>query len=198
MPHRDMVSIGELFASIKDKRARPQVLSKPLSKVLSVPGSQCSPAFLADQITLAGEQSSGQISILTVAARCCERDRSAVGLRHHLHPLADRVRLSGRDPGRLLTLSGGLHAGQPLGDCGAGTDDCSSSAIARPSTSLRPRRAVRLSGLRSHPEAAWDRGEHEPAGESLRQRELRELLHDPETGRATLWPMRPALTEGPS
>ena len=40
-----------------------------------------------------------------------KRDRSALGGRHHLHPAASRVRLSGRDPGWLFPQGGGLEAG---------------------------------------------------------------------------------------
>ena len=55
-------------------------------------------------------------------------------------------------------------------------------AAARPGASLRSRRAVCLRRLRADPAEAQHDPEHEPAGESIRQRQLRELHEDSQAG----------------
>ena len=52
----------------------------------------------------------------------------------------------------------------------------------RPGASLGSRRSVRLGGIRRHPDRSRHGSQHEPAGQSVRQRQLRELHQDPEAG----------------
>ncbi len=98
-------------------------------------------------------------------------DRSALGSRHHLHSAASGVRLSGGDPGCLLSQGGGLgagsNAGQPLSDCGAGAGNHETTTAAGRGSSLRSRSAVRLRGIHSHSGEAADDSEHESAGEPV-------------------------------
>src|SRR4029079_16016258 len=72
--------------------------------------------------------------------------------RHHVYPLAPRVRLFGGAVGQLLAPSGGLVAGAELG---SRTVRTRAGASAGPTTTgprlhspFRPRRAVCLDGLR--------------------------------------------------
>ncbi len=81
-----------------------------------------------------------------------ERDRPAVGGRHHLYPAGRRVPVPGRGAGRVLAPRGGLVAGSAAG-CRA-SDRRSASGHRRAATgsgagpSLRPGRAVCLQRLR--------------------------------------------------
>ena len=66
---------------------------------------------------------------------------------------------------------------------GAGEGDGGTAAAAGPGASFRSRRSVRLRRVCRPAAAAWHDAEHEPARQSVRQRQLRELHEDPQAGR---------------
>ena len=70
-----------------------------------------------------------------------------------------------------------------LADRGAGAGHRPTTAAARSGASFRPWCAVRLRRLRPGLAKAPDDPEHESAGEPVRQRQLRKLYEDAETGR---------------
>lgn len=88
---------------------------------------------------------------------------------------------------RFFAQSGGLGAGANAGYAvnqgRAGTGHCCTSASAGPGPSFRSRRAVRFRRIRAGLTRTPDDSQHEPAGESLRQCELREFYEDAQTGR---------------
>ena len=70
-----------------------------------------------------------------------------------------------------------------LADGSAGEGDRGTAAAAGLGASFRSRRAVCLRRIRASAAEARHDSEHEPAGESLRQRQLRELHEDAQAGR---------------
>ena len=102
-----------------------------------------------------------------------------------LHSTPGRVRLSRGDPGRIFAKGGGLvtrsNARHPLASSGTGASHRRTAAAARLGSPLRSGRAIRLRRLRQDVEQAPTDPQHEPAGEPLRQRQLREFHQDAQT-----------------
>lgn len=94
---------------------------------------------------------------------------------------------SGCDSGRLFAEGCGLGIGANPGHAVA--PRCSragnrrTATAARPRSPFRSRRAIRFRRLREDAAQASADSQHEPPGEPLRQRQLRELYEDAEAGR---------------
>ena len=83
---------------------------------------------------------------------------------------------------RVLAQVAGRAAGCRAGYRRAASGHRPAPTRAGPDASLRPRRAVRLGRLRQPAAGTWHPAQHEPGRKPLRQRKMRELHEDPETG----------------
>src|SRR5260221_10092223 len=97
-----------------------------------------------------------------------------------------RVRLPGGDSGRLLPQGGGVVrrpnlAIQASAQC-VTKGDCESTTAAWAHSPFRPGCAVRLRSLHPGASRSPDDAEHKSARESVRQRQLRKLYEDTQTG----------------
>src|SRR6202790_5865715 len=79
------------------------------------------------------------------------------------------------------TLPAPTRAGGAVAHRRSGTRDCRAAPAARLGAPLRSRCAVRFGGLREDLANAPDDPQHEQTGESLRQRQLRELHENAQT-----------------
>ena len=115
------------------------------------------------------------------SAHEAERDRSALGSRHHLHPIEGRVCLSGGDSRCLLSESGGLGAGsnvsEPADDWQHSSRRLATTATTWSGSPFGPRTAIRSSEYVAVLENSRC-CQHEPSSESVRQCELREFHED--------------------
>ena len=107
--------------------------------------------------------------------------------RHHLHPAENGVCLSGGDSGWLFAEGRGLgigsNPGHPVAPRGSRAGNRRTATAARSGSPFRSRRAIRLRRLREDAAQTPTDSQHEPPGEPLRQRQLRELHEDAEAGR---------------
>ena len=122
---------------------------------------------------------------------------TAVGRRYHLHPARVGVRLSGRDSGRLLAprhrLGAGPHVGRTLAP--GRTRQALAQRSPPPAWCITPTAACSTPRTTTSPcfrPTACH--QHEPAGQSLRQRHLREVPEDAQarggvpSERSCTWP----------
>src|SRR5712691_11323011 len=114
------------------------------------------------------------------------RSESAMDRGFDLRSLEGRVCLFGGGARRLLPQGGGVVTRSNLAVQTSAQrinkGDCESTTSSWTCSPFRPRRAIRLRRLHPGASGSPDDAKHEPARESLRQRQLRELYEDTETG----------------